>query len=180
MKKLIIYMIIPFLCISNSNVINGEDIAPDGFKNIAIENSGPYKTILQMSPPEPISGPVKFALIINEVNSKSPIIDAKVQFFAEPEKCEKQYTPGLNSPEFKNIYIGMLELDKPGLWTIEAIIKSSIGEGNIIVPIEIKKRSRGDNFIGGNILFVIVTIIFISIPLWLRRESKKALAKKKN
>ena len=118
-------MIIPFLCISNSNVINGADIAPDGFKNIAIENSGPYKTILQMSPPEAISGPVKFALIINKVNSKSPIIDAKVQFFAEPEKGEKQYTPGLNSPEFKNIYIGMLELDKPGLWTIEAIIKSS-------------------------------------------------------
>lgn len=177
-KKIVFLLIIFCLILVNFNSVKAEEPAPDGFKNIFSENSGKFKALLQMSPPEPISGPVKFALILEENNTKLPINDAKVNFFAETQDTPKQYTIGLNSPKFKNIYIGMLELEKPGNWIIEATIKTNNFETNIIAPIIVKKRSRSDNYFTGNILFIAVTLAFIAIPLWLRRESKKALSKR--
>ena len=180
LKKIVFPFIIFCLILLNFGSINAEEPAPDGFKNISSENSGKFKSILQMSPPDPIAGPVKFALILKDSNTNLPIEDAKVNFFAETQDEPKQYTIGLNSPKFKNIYIGMLELEKPGDWIIEASIKTNNAETNIITPIIVKKRSRSDNYFSGNILFIAVTLAFIAIPLWLRRESKKALSKRKS
>ena len=174
MKQVILIALISifFVVINFSNVM-AEDFTPVGFKNIASEKTGHYKTTLQISPPEPIAGPVKFALVITDSTDGSGILDAKVQIYAEPEKGPKQYTPGLNSQKFGNVYIGMLELETGGIWTVEAIIESKLGNGNVIVPLHVKERTRSANSITGNILFVGVTLVFIFIPVKLWLESRR-------
>ena len=174
MKQIILIALVSifFVVINFSNVM-AEDFTPVGFKNIASEKTGPYKTTLQISPPEPIAGPVKFALIITDSTDGSGVLDAKVQIFAEPEKGQKQYTPGLNSRKFGNVYIGILELETGGVWTIEAIIESKLGSGNIIVPLQVKERTRSSNSIPGNILFGAVILVFIFIPVKLWLEARR-------
>ena len=147
-----------------------------GYVILGEEIAGPYLIQVQLSPGAPQEGIVRFAVRIRDSQTGEDIDDAIVRVFGTPsEQGEKQYTPGLNSPFDPVFYLAQLELENAGIWAIDVEVESELGSGATVLSLRVNPRTRGvteGNW--GTILFLLVSLAFVSGASWLWYSSKKA------
>ena len=140
------------------------------------ETAGPHLIQVQVSPGNPQVGIVRIAVRIRDPRTGEDIDDAIVRVFGTPsEQGEKQYTPGLNSPFDPVFYLAQLELENAGIWAIDVEVESELGSGATVLSLRVNPRTRGvteGNW--GTILFLLVSLAFVSGASWLWYSSKKA------
>jgi hypothetical protein len=151
-----------------------------GYRIIGEETAGPYTVEVQVSPPAPYAGIVRFAVRVRDTETGEDVEDAIVRVFVTPsEKGEKQYSPGLNSPVDPVYYLSQLDADYPGLWAVDVEVESELGEGSTVMSIQVGDRGRGgDGNAGGQALFALVTLSFVIGIGWVWYQSKKALKRR--
>lgn len=140
------------------------------------DTAGPYSVKITQSPERAIVGTVR--LIVEPVDRETglPVESALVRIFGTPEEeGERQFSPGLNAPSDPSVYFGQLELEEPGVWTIDVEIDADQGRAIAITQATIHERARsGSSTLIGTILFVLVSGAFVGAGLWLWYSSKKA------
>ena len=143
----------------------------------ADEQVGNYRLIVHQSPERVIVGTLTYAIEVREAATDANVPDAIVRVYASPsEHGERQVAPALNSPADREYYVGRLEIEEPGVWAIDVVVEHpELGEDRLILATEVFERARGGgNLVLGTILWVIVSIAFVGITIYLVRKSRRS------
>jgi hypothetical protein len=144
---------------------------------VADENVANYRVIVHQSPERVIVGTLTYAVQVHVRETNANVPDAIVKVYATPsEHGARQVAPALNSPADREYYVGRLEIEDKGVWAIDVMIEHpEHGNAALILATEVFERSRGgSNLVLGTILWVFVSIAFVSIAFYLVRKSKRA------
>jgi hypothetical protein len=148
-----------------------------GYRIVGEAVAGSHTIELQVSPEEPIAAIVRFAVRVRNAATGADIDDAIVRVFATPsEKGERQFSPALNSPVDPVYYLAQLDVDHEGIWAIDVEVESELGNGSIVMSVDVQSRGRSGTGNGwGQTLFALVVLSFAIGIGWLVYSSKKAL-----
>ncbi len=141
------------------------------------ENVGNYRIIVHQSPERVIVGTLTYAVQVHTREGDVSVPDAIVRVYASPsEHGTRQVAPALNSPADREYYVGRLEIEEPGVWAIDVVIQHpEHGEETLTLATEVHERARGgSNLFFGTILWIMVTILFTGVTIYLIRKSKRA------
>lgn len=140
------------------------------------EVTGPYRVKIRQSPPRAIVGTLRVIVEPTYAETGEPVENALIRIFGTPpEAGERQFSPGLNSPTDRTRYFGQMELEEPGVWTIDVEIDADGDRAIAIAQATIHERARsGDNTLVGTILFILISGAFVGAGTWLWLTSKKA------
>lgn len=138
--------------------------------------TGPYRVKVTQSPARAIVGTLQLIVEPTDAATGQPVENALVRIFGNPpEKGERQFTPGLNSPIDRTLYFGLLELEHAGVWTIDVEIDADQGRALAIAQATIHERARsGSATVIGTILFILISGAFVGAGTWLWYTSKRA------
>ncbi len=140
------------------------------------EITGPYRVKISQFPARAIVGTLRVIIEPTDAETGLPVENALVRVFGmPPAEGERQFSPGLNSPTNRRLYFGQMELEEPGVWTLDVEIDADKGRAIAIAQATIHERARsGDNTLVGTILFVLISVAFVGVGLWLWFSSKRA------
>ena len=150
-----------------------------GFVEVFAGQSGPYHVRLFMEQENPVVGTVRVAVNVTDAESGRPVTDALVRTFANPSEAgERQYSPALNSPLDRRTYFALLEIEQPGLWTLDVEISNDLGQTLIVINMNVRSRARTSNAALGTALFALVLVAFAAGGAWIWWSSRKATARR--
>ena len=147
------------------------------YEIVADENVGNYRIIVHQSPARVIVGSLTYAVQVHTHVDDVGVPDAKVKVYATPsERGAKQVAPALNSPADREYYVGRLEIEEAGVWAIDVVVEHpKHGDATLTLAAEIHDRARGgSNLVFGTFLWVMVSIVFVGVVLYLVRKSRRA------
>lgn len=162
--------------IATDRVSAQEEPESNGELVIYDEVTGPYRVKISQFPARAIVGTLRVIVEPTDAVTGLPVENALVRIFgAPPAEGERQFSPGLNSPTDRTLYFGQMELEEPGVWTIDVEIDADQGRAIAIAQATIHERARsGDNTLVGTILFVLISSAFVGVGGWLWFTSKRA------
>jgi hypothetical protein len=151
-----------------------------GYRILDESEAGPHTIQLQVSPVAPIQGISRFAIRIRDTATGEDVNDAKVGILASPsERGEAQYSLALNSPADITYYLAQLDMETSGVWAVEVIAESDLGQGTTVMSVLVEDRARSGTGNGwGQALFGLVALSFIVGIGWVWYQSRQALKRR--
>lgn len=146
------------------------------YEVVADENVGNYRVIVHQSPARVIIGTLTYAVQVYDRETGANVPDAIIKVYASPsEHGIRQVAPALNSPADREYYVGRLEMEDKGVWAIDVVIEHpELGNEELVLATEVFERARGgSNLVLGTILWVLVSIAFVGVAVYLVRKSKR-------
>ena len=165
-----------FLVATQSAVAQPLTLTSGPYEIVADEDVGNYRVVVHQSPERVIIGTLTYAVQVYDRETGGNVPDAIVKVYATPsEHGVKQVAPALNSPADREYYVGRLEMEEKGVWAIDVVIEHPVlGEDRLTLATEVFERARGgSNLVLGTVLWVIVSIAFVGVALYLVRKSKR-------
>ncbi|MCZ6538296.1 MAG: hypothetical protein O6922_00525 [Chloroflexi bacterium] len=152
-----------------------------GYRILGEVAAGPHLIQVQVSPPTPKEGILRFAVRVKDLETGEDIDGAIVGIFGTPsEQGDKQYSPALNSPFDPIFYLAQLEFEDAGIWAVDIEIESELGFGTTVLSLQVIPRTRGAAGSGwGTALYLIVSLALVGGGSWLWYTSKKARHRQK-
>ena len=153
---------------------------------------GPFEIALGKIPPSPIVGNLYLSILLTEVESKAPVLGAKVVVSATGPPIEGEASPMGDGPEIGPIvvnpdsdpqnYAGYYDteqpivLDRSGRWVFTVSVDGAAGEAKAEFAVEVTTPNPWPGIVTlvAMLAFIIVLALAIRMYLRERRRSKSS------
>lgn len=149
-------------------------------------NAGPYEISVGTIPSSPVVGAFHMTMNVTDIANEVPLIDADVTVSAvgpidpeNPEAGPASLGPlhAENSPTDPIFYDINTVIDREGTWTFTVDVVADQGEASTEFPIEVVTSSPVTGIVTVVTLLVFVTIIGLSVRVYLRERGRRRQTK---
>jgi hypothetical protein len=131
------------------------------------EIAGPYKIGVTTIPSTLSLGRVQFVVTVVDSASRQPIPNARVLIHTRKEsEVTGGWAIALSNSEIPDRYQAIVEMDDPGIWTVQLEVSSSLG--NILIDIPSVEILAARQLTAGSFVFIGVFLVLImgSVYVW--------------
>ena len=140
------------------------------------QTSGPYVIAVRILPLQPLVGQLHLTVTVDLLETGEPVEDARVGVTGRIRNGEVEaiYSPGLNLPTARRFYDANFDIDDGGIWDFEVKVTGDAGEGDVVTPVSIARRVRGESLgIPGTMMFILVSSALLGGGAWITFTARK-------
>ena len=161
-----------FFSVSGTGTARAHNEGTEIFREV----DGPFVIAVRILPLQPLVGRLHLTVTVDLLETGEPVEDARVRVTARHREGEadSQFSPALNIPTERQFYDANFDLEDPGVWDVEVVVESDVGEGSVGAPVSIAQRVRGDSLgIPGTMMFLLVTGALFGGGGWITYTARK-------
>ena len=140
------------------------------------QTDGPFVIAVRILPLQPLVGKLHLTVTVDLLETGEPVEDARVRVTGrfQDGAATAQFSPALNIPTDRRYYDANFEIEDDGTWNFEVEVVADAGEGNVVAPVSIARRVRGESLgIPGTLMFALVTAALFGGGGWIAYTARK-------
>ncbi len=143
--------------------------------NFVSKTAGPYEIVMGTSPASPTIGSLHIAVLVNDLATRTPVLDARVMVTGNGPGDGAQIGPveaqlGLTSAAFYEVNTSV---DRIGQWVFTLNVEGRLGQASAEFPIEVREPSPIMSIFAivvGAIALLVLGYIWFSLLRWYLRR----------